>query len=317
MKRLAEVLLLKKEVSAEVRACSSLSMLEKLLEIGKIQVLLISEVFPYEKRKQISEGRRIILTAKHCRDLGEEEQELPKYQSADVLAAQIMQAFQRDSQAYGLTGGRTGQLIAVYSPVHRIGKTTFSLKLGKALAEKENVLYLNLETYAGIGGFFKEEEEQDLSHLLYYAKQDDGNISVRISSIVKQMGNLDYIPPMKVWTDLQDVSAQDWGLFFERLSKESIYDTVLIDLGNAVTSVFEILKQCDRILFPGAKDVYARAKISQYRYMQKVLGYQELERKTLHVDMEKPLRQAVRETLEIMDGNAGKELEHASRRTTS
>ncbi|XCP85454.1 hypothetical protein ABXS75_01160 [Roseburia hominis] len=317
MKRLSEVLLLKKEVAAGVRACSSLSMLERLLEIGKNQVLLISEEFPYDERKQVFEGRRIILTESHCRDLGVEEEELPKYQSVDVLAAGIMQAFQKDSRLYGRPGGRRRQIIAVYSPIHRIGKTTFSLKLGKALAEKENVLYLNLETYAGIGGFFKEEDEQDLSHLLYYVKQDDGNISIRLSSIVKQIGNLDYIPPMKVWTDLQAVAIEDWELLFGWLMKESIYDAILVDLGNAVVSVFEILKRCDRILFPSAEDVYAKAKISQYRYMQKVLGYQELEGRTLYVDMEKTLRQAVRETLERIDGRAGKERKNASRRTTS
>ena len=46
MKRLAEALLLKREVTAGVRICSSLDMLENLLEIGEVQALLISDEIP-------------------------------------------------------------------------------------------------------------------------------------------------------------------------------------------------------------------------------------------------------------------------------
>ena len=75
VRRLAEALLLKKEVTAGVRICSSPEMVQELLKIGLIKVLLISEDVPYEKRKQIFTGKRIILTRQHCVDLGEEERE--------------------------------------------------------------------------------------------------------------------------------------------------------------------------------------------------------------------------------------------------
>ena len=53
VRRLAEALLLKKEVTAGVRICSSPEMVQELLKIGLIKVLLISEDVPYEKRKHI------------------------------------------------------------------------------------------------------------------------------------------------------------------------------------------------------------------------------------------------------------------------
>ena len=43
VKRLAEALLLKKEVTAGVRICSSPEMVQELLKIGCVKVLLISE----------------------------------------------------------------------------------------------------------------------------------------------------------------------------------------------------------------------------------------------------------------------------------
>lgn len=315
MKRLAEALLLKREVTAGVRICSSLDMLENLLEIGEVQALLISDEIPYELRKRVFGGRRIVLTRTKCADLGEEEQELRKYQSVDKLTAEIMQAFQKMDIPAGYYG--KGRVLGVYSPVHRVGKTTFALKLGKVLAEQENVLYLNLEAYAGIGGYFQDGDVQNLSHLLYYAKQEKDDIGVRIASMIRQMGNLDYIPPMKVWSDLREVSIREWEVLLQKLTGESIYDTVILDLGNAVGDIFEILKLCDWILFPFANDVYARTKMEQYSYILKALRLQELEMHTIYVDMDKTMRQAVKEAAGELEIKSGKGHMYVKSRTTS
>lgn len=298
VKKLAEVLLLKKEVTAGVRICLSLELMEKMLEIGNIKVLLISEEIPYEKRKQIFAGKRIVLTKDQCADLGIEETELMKYQSVDKLTAVIRKVFSENSFQLSKRKGRQGRIVGVYSPVHRIGKTTFALKLGKELAEKENVLYLNLETYAGIGGYFRDMEVQDLSHLLYYAKQENDVIGVRITSIVRQMGNLDYIPPMKIGTDLKAVEMQEWKELFEKISEQNIYKTLIVDMGNSVQNVFEMMEMCDWIFIPYTEDVYAKAKMQQWGYMLNVLNMQDLERKSIYVNIGRSIRQAVADSVE-------------------
>lgn len=298
VKKLAEVLLLKKEVTAGVRICLSLELMEKMLEIGNIKVLLISEEIPYEKRKQIFAGKRIVLTKDQCADLGIEETELMKYQSVDKLTAVIRKVFLENSFQLSKRKGRQGRIVGVYSPVHRIGKTTFALKLGKELAEKENVLYLNLETYAGIGGYFRDMEVQDLSHLLYYAKQENDVIGVRITSIVRQMGNLDYIPPMKIGTDLKAVEMQEWKELFEKISEQNIYKTLIVDMGNSVQNVFEMMEMFDWIFIPYTEDVYAKAKMQQWGYMLNVLNMRDLERKSIYVNIGRSIRQAVADSVE-------------------
>lgn len=300
-----------------VRLCSSVEMLERLLEMSQIQVLLISEEIPYEKRKQVFEGKRVVLTRAHCVDLGREEEELRKYQSVDVLSAEILRAFQESSGTVSFLKKKETRLLAVYSPIHRIGKTTFALKLGKQLAAQENVLYLNLETYAGIGGYFRDEDVQDLSHLLYYARQERDDISVRIASMAKQMGHLDYIPPMKVWTDLKSVTMKEWEQFFQKLVAQSIYDVIILDIGNSLEDVFGVLNLCDYLFLLETSDVYAKGKMKQYRHMLQVLGHQELEKRTLYVDMDRPIRQAVRTGLEELERKEGRDRVYASGGTTS
>lgn len=298
MKKLAEILLLKKEVTAGVRTCSSLDFVGKTLEIANVKVLLISDEVPYEERKRLFAGKRIVLTKDRCADLGTEETELMKYQSIDKLTEVIVQAFFENSFQLAKRGGHRGTLIGIYSPVHRIGKTTFALKLGKELSEEENVLYMNLETYAGIGGYFRGKEMQDLSHLLYYSRQENDAIGVRITSIVQQMGNLDYVPPMKMGTDLKTVSMQEWKALFEKLSEHSIYESIIIDIGDSVQNIFEMLEMCDWILIPFADDVYAKAKMQQWKYTLNMLKMQELELKSIYVNMKKSVRQAVADVVE-------------------
>lgn len=316
-KKLAEALLLRKEVTINVRNCSSLEILEHLLEIGNIKVLLISEDVPYTKRKQIFNGKRIVLTRSHCSDLGSEEEELRKYQSVDLLSAEIMKVFQKEVGVVPYLKKKRGRIIAVYSPIHRIGKTTFSLKLGKKLSEKENVLYLNLETYAGKGGYFKDSGKQDLSHLLYYAKQEQDDISLRIASMVQRMGNLDYVPPMQVWTDLKMISAQEWARFFEKIIEQSVYDTIVLDVGNSLENVFEVLNLCDFIFLLFAQDVYGSAKMRQFEHMIHVLGYQELERRLIHIDAAVPTKQSLKIAVDELENITEKEHRYATGGTTS
>lgn len=314
VKRLAELLLMRKEISAGVRICSSPTMIDKLIEAGQVQVLLVSEDIPYEERRQIRVKKRIVLTRQHCADLGTEEQELRKYQPADRLAAGILQVCQDDTLPVSYTKGRTGRrgrILGVYSPIHRIGKTAFALKLGRMLAQRENVLYLNLEAYAGIGGYFHDGDEQDLSHLLYYARQDNSDISVRISAIVRQMGGLDYVPPMKVWTDIKSVEADEWEHFLKRLVRQSVYETILLDIGDVVSDLFAMLRLCDWILFPYTGDVYARAKLEQYQYMLKAFRLQKLDVRTIYINMDKPVRQAVRDAADELRKRTGKGKRHA------
>lgn len=297
VKRLAELLLLKKEVAAGVRTCSLPENVEHLTEIGNVKVLLISEEVPYQDRKRVFAGKRIVLTREHCADLGIEETELNKYQSVNHIVKMIVQILSADSSSILRRKYGRKKIIGVYSPIHRIGKTTFALKVGKELAENENVLYLNIEAYAGFGGYFPWEEGQDLSHLLYYSRQENDMLCARMTSMVHRMGSLDYVLPIKVTTDLKTVTTEEWQNLFQRLSKESIYETLLLDIGDSVADLMSLLEMCDWIFIPYAEDVYAKAKMEQWQYMLEVLKRQHLNQSEIRINMEQNMRQAVAEAI--------------------
>ena len=305
VKRLAEFLLLKKEVAVGVRTCSLPKNVEHFTEIGNVKVLLISEEVPYHERKRVFAGKRIVLTREHCADLGIEETELNKYQSVNHIVKIIVQTLsEHPSSILRRKYGRK-KIIGVYSPIHRIGKTTFALKFGKELAEGENVLYLNMEAYAGFGGYFPWKEGEDLSHLLYYSRQENDTLGVRMTSMIHRMGSLDYVLPIKVTTDLQAVTTEEWQNLFRRLSKESIYETLLIDIGDSIGDIMGLLEMCDWIFVPYAEDIYAKAKMEQWQYMLEVLRRQHLDQSEIRINMEQNMRQAVAEAITELQKREG------------
>lgn len=71
------------------------------------------------------------------------------------------------------------------------------------------------------------------------------------------------------------------------------------------------------VRMPCAEDVYAMAKIAQYQHMLKVLRYQELESRTMYINMGKNMRQTVKETVELLKESTEKRFFYAEGRTTS
>lgn len=178
-----------------------------------------------------------------------------------------------------------GRLIGIYSPIHRIGKTKFAMELGRELAKKEPVLYLNLEEYAGGDFYFQDQTGQTLADLLYYARQERGNIGLRISTMVGQDEELDYIFPMPYVQDLQGVSAEEWLKLFDQILENCIYGKVIVDLGDSVNGLFQILEKCDTVYTPYIEDGAARAKLNQYAENLRKTGKEKVLEKTIQKKM--------------------------------
>lgn len=180
-----------------------------------------------------------------------------------------------------------GELIGIYSPVHRIGKTRFALDLGKELARKEPVLYLNLEEYSGGSYYFSDQTGQTLADLLYYSRQEKGNLGLRVSTMAGQDEELDYILPMPYVQDLQGVSGEEWLKLFEQILENCIYQKVILDLGDSVNGLFRILEACHTVYTPYIEDEAARAKLNQYAENLRKTGKESVLEKTIQKKLTK------------------------------
>lgn len=282
---LAAFLTEKKELAFQVMVTTSLEQVQAIEEESSLDLLLISEDFTYEQRSTVNARKTIVLTNEGQRSLDEEEMSIFKYQSGDDIYAQIIQACAaEDGNFLRIRKKQKGTLIGIYSPVHRVGQTSFALEKGKELAKDQNVLYLNLETYAGFGGHFQEEWKKNLTVLLYYAKQESEKLGMVLTTLVRQTGELDFIPPAVFPEDIKAVTKEEWMWLFHEILKSSIYDVLILDLGECVQDLYDILNMCDTVFLPAAGDRLAVSKIRQYEEILKQLGYEQLWERMIQCD---------------------------------
>ena len=182
----------KKELALQVKLCSSPEQVEAIRREMAVDILLADESITFTEGALTGVSKVILLSAASTGTEGMVSR-IFRYQSADDIYTHLIEALAEGGmgELWNIRKKERGKLIGIYSPVRRIGQTGFALNKGIEMAKTSNVLYINLETYAGIGGYFPEEGKRNLSMLLYYAKQESGNPGLLITTLVKRMNELD------------------------------------------------------------------------------------------------------------------------------
>lgn len=289
------------EFALRVYICTSLASVMRLKKERDIHILIVDEAFTYEERAEMKAEQTFVLTKEVCQDLGEKEKEIYKFQSADRILAIVFETYceRSGNRILKTIKKQKRKLIAVYSPIHRVGKTSFAISLGKELAKMGKTLYLNLEEYADVGERFVKAEGRNLADLLYYMRQEGGDAALRVSTMAWQMENLDYIPPFLLSADLKQVSLEEWKNLLQLILEETIYETIILDLGESVQGLTEILQFCDTIYMPVLEDDISKCKVQCFREGLQQMRLEGLEDKIQEFiaadDMETYARKLIRE----------------------
>lgn len=287
-RNLLQMFRLQKTAEIQLYLFHALEELKKFSEQKTVDILLIGEEYPQEQREQIPAEEKFVLMKSGQGDLEKKEMGIYRYQSAEEIWSQILEKTEKKKEYPVRPIAKTkGELIGVYSPIHRIGKTKFALELGKKLAEKEPVLYLNLEEYSGEDFYFPEQTGQNLGDLLYYVRQEKGNLGLRISMMAGQNENLDYILPMPFVKDLREVKEEEWLKLFGQILEQSIYEKVILDLGDSIDGLFEILKGCSTVYTPYIEERAAQAKMTQYVENLRRMGLESVLERTIQKKMQR------------------------------
>ena len=281
---LMEMVVSKKELALQVSVFSDLEGVAKFSKQHAIDFLLVEEVFPEEERVSIKAERTFVITRGICENRGEQEVPIYKYQSADKIFEQVLATCGKEEQEKIFFNCRQEKtkIIGMYSPISRVGQTTFALNKGKEWAEKNHTLYLNMETYAGIGNIFG-AESYNLSDLMYFIKQEHNHFGLRLSSFVKQMEELDYIAPMPIVEDIRAITGAEWLHLLTQINKYSIYETLVLDMGDCIQEILEILAVCDEIYMLTLEDQISKSKVFQFEENLKLLGKENILERIIEV----------------------------------
>lgn len=156
-----------------------------------------------------------------------------------------------------------------------------------------------MEEYFGYGEMFEQIDNGNLGDALYYTKQENSNFGLRLRMLVRTIDELDYIPPMPVSLDLKEVRWEEWKVLFKQIVEDSVYEVILLDIGESVQGLLKMLDLCDRIYMPVLEDDVSQEKLRQYEENLQRLQLERLMEKTYMFiglqDIENKMRQLVKE----------------------
>ena len=272
---LAHFFMKTKELALGVQVCNSVAQALRLQEESPIDILLIGSGYPKEERQKVRAESVFVLT--QSEDVAHETHEklINKYQSGEAILRDVIEQCQESVEPgnffLGTVKKEKVRIIGIFSPVHRSRKTGYALRLGKDLAKTYNVLYL-------IG--------QTVADALYYSRQEKKHLRAALAGMVKHMGPLDYLLPMRMSEDLKAVKIEEWMRFIEQIASQSIYEVLILDIDEGIRGVYELLRMCTEIHVAVIKEEVAQAKMFQFEEELHLMGYDDVRHKMIKKELE-------------------------------
>lgn len=268
----------KKNTPFEVQAFTNVESLMAFARNHPLEILLISTRAMCNEIKELQIKRIIILSEGEALQNLEEYPFVYKYQSSDSLISEVMEHYAVCAPQMQLMPSaiKKTRIYGIYSPIRRSRKTSFALTLGEVLSETKQVLYLNLEEFSGFEDLFGINYRTDVSDLIYFARQKEGNLIYKLNAVIQTFHGLQYIPPALSPFDLRDVSGAEWISFLNEIISYCEYDVILLDLGEQIDDIYQLLNICDRIYMPVLDDVFSQAKINQFEKLAEMLDCKEI-----------------------------------------
>lgn len=189
-----------------------------------------------------------------------------KYQSSERIIREVLDYFVEVHNCENIVTNisQSVEIVAVYSPVKRIGQTILSLTLGQILANDFTTLYINMEEFSAFDKIFHQSYEGDLSDLMYFYKQSPNILPIKLKAIVNTIHQLDYIPPLVYSKDLRNIDTGGWVELIKSVAATGMYEKIVIDLSSVVADVFSILDICSKVYMPTINDMVSSMKISAF-----------------------------------------------------
>lgn len=280
---LSEYILGRRELLFQVMVFLDLEKLRQFINEHRVDLLLLDDIYADTETMDVKQVF-MLCDDRNCKET-DCYHPIYKYQSGEKIIAEILSccAEEEGSETILRIQKADVEVIGVYSPIHRIGKTQYALQLAKEFAKKGNTLYLNLEAYAGRQE--GEEETGGLTEILYYLRQGCKNMGIRLETLVKHEEAVDYLVPIEMYQDLKSVTEEEWKQLLTEIAEKSIYETVVLDIGDAIRGTYGILELCSCIYTPVVQEETAQRKLEQYRHNLTVMDLDCVLEKTIFVEV--------------------------------
>ena len=279
VKNLIQYINSRQNIPLKLQAFTSTELLKEYAAQNSIELLLISTEAMDEEIAGLPIGKIVLLTEDGA--LGVKGfPTVNRYQASGNLVQGVMQYYGTGNLAVAYAAAKlaTTQIIGIYSPIKRCGKTTFALALGEEYAKNKHVLYINLEDFSGFRALFNREYRMDISDLLYFYREEKQGMLNRVEEIAERLHFLYYLPPAMCPADMKSVQPEEWREWF-LLLMQSKYEVIIVEPGECIYGLEEILALCNKIYMPILEDKISLAKLKEYEDYLLLSGWESLNNK--------------------------------------
>lgn len=255
-------------------------------EKGAVSMLVVAESAYRDEIQTLMPGRLVVLSESGV-VRWEKLTYVDKYQEAEEVLRCLIGIYMEiaDVQLPRLQKSCRTVFIGNYSPVRRCLQTSFSLTMSQILAREHSTLYLNFEHYAGIAELLPDMQTLDMADLLYFLNADKDKFRLRMQTILKRKGSLDYIPPMKAGQNLLAITGAEWIGLLQKIEELGEYEYVILDLSESMQGLFEILRLCTKVYTLTREDRIAKSKLLQYEQVLALYEYEDVLEKTKRLNV--------------------------------
>lgn len=267
--KLMEAFCGKKNFGFQVHVFSEVRELEQFAERMQIEILLISGSSMSENVSRFNIGKILLLSDGEIYEEFSDYETIYKYQSADHIMKEVLCHYAEYARPVtGMYYGKKDfEVHGVYSPVGRCGKSVLAESLANHFGKSRKTLLLDLQSFSAREEQLGEEELWDLADIIYFLRQGKKTFLYKLSSIVRNRRTFDYILPMKAPADLRSVTLAEWTELLEKLATDSDYHVVIIDFGNDVCGLLQLLSQCTKVYTPVLPDGESKRKMENFEWI--------------------------------------------------
>ncbi len=261
-------------------AFSEVGSINRYLESGRLDLILTDDesLGKTEEGSLYYEGIRMIILSEYPEYEGYGDNALNtiyiyKYQPVSVICKEI----RRNLATVCESGRRISEVIGVYSPVSRCGKTRFS----KTLAGYDEVrggLYVGMED-------FSDDMESLTANILYPLKMKGSDLENEIKRLIRKDQGICKVYVSGTYMDTHDVTCSDIELLKEIFLKTGSFTTICFDIGSAALGDYSILRCFSHIYMPVLRDEISMRKIEVFMKLLADLNFQDVIRKFEPVDI--------------------------------
>lgn len=171
-------------------------------------------------------------------------------------------------------------VIGIYSPVNRCGKTSLAVLLTELLEQKYSSLMISMDHHSELFS----GEELNLAELIYYMSRGNNLRSgpeqyhsfSEYEGFVRKWQDISYIASPQSVEDLTQISAVQLCELLDLLKCNSNYQHVVIDMSEGIEKLYLVLEQCDVIFMPLLDDCISKSKLEEFeKNMCSVIGQEE------------------------------------------